>query len=96
MQTIYYTTEHFIRHEGNVVDLEAYRQKLALVGGRGSRSTPLIQEMEWLAEEETRPEEAVPVRPVKERRRGLADWLEMTATLTVAAVAITICVQFVI
>ena len=89
MQTIYYTTEHFIRHEGNVVDLEAYRRKLALAGSRGSRSTPLAREME-------RPEEAAPARPAKERRRGLADWLEMTATLTVAAVAITICVQFVI
>ena len=95
MQTIYYTTEHFIRHEGNVVDLEAYRRKLALAGSRGSRSAPLAREMER-PEEEPRTEEAAPARPAKERRRGLADWLEMTATLTVAAVAITICVQFVI
>ena len=33
MQTIYYKTEHFIRHQGNLVDLAAYRQKLSAVSG---------------------------------------------------------------
>lgn len=33
MQTIFYETSSFIRHEGNVVDLGAYRQKLAAVSG---------------------------------------------------------------
>lgn len=33
MQTIYYETEHFIRHQGNLVDLAAYRQKLSAVSG---------------------------------------------------------------
>ena len=33
MQTIYYRTEHFIRHQGNLVDLAAYRQKLSAVSG---------------------------------------------------------------
>ena len=28
MQTIYYTTTHFVRHTGNVVDLEEYRLSL--------------------------------------------------------------------
>ena len=32
MQTRYYTTENFIRHNGNVVDLTEYRRKLALAG----------------------------------------------------------------
>ena len=37
MQTIYYETSNFIRHEGNLVDLAAYRQKLAAVsGGNGA------------------------------------------------------------
>ena len=31
MQTMYYTTNHFVRHTGNVVDLSEYRRKLALV-----------------------------------------------------------------
>ena len=29
MQTLYYTTENFIRHTGNVVDLTEYRHRLA-------------------------------------------------------------------
>ena len=29
MQTLYYTTENFIRHTGNVVDLTEYRRRLA-------------------------------------------------------------------
>lgn len=29
METIYFTTSNFIRHEGNVVDLAEYRRKLA-------------------------------------------------------------------
>ena len=33
MQTIYYRTKHFIRHQGNLVDLAAYRQKLSAVSG---------------------------------------------------------------
>ncbi len=33
MQTIYFTTTNFIRHEGNVVDLTEYRRKLALAQG---------------------------------------------------------------
>lgn len=33
MQTIYYETSSFIRHQGNVVDLGAYRQRLAAVSG---------------------------------------------------------------
>jgi hypothetical protein len=34
MQTIYVTTTHFIRHEGNMVDLTEYRRKLALAQGQ--------------------------------------------------------------
>ncbi len=47
METIYRTTKHFIRHQGNVVDLEEYRRKLAL-----AQNTSLAP----------RPED-VPVRP---------------------------------
>ncbi len=34
MQTVYFTTSNFIRHEGNVVDLTEYRRKLAQVQGK--------------------------------------------------------------
>ena len=41
MQTLYYTTENFIRHTGNVVDLTEYRRRLARTqqeqGGSGRR-----------------------------------------------------------
>lgn len=30
METIYFTTSNFIRHEGNVVDFTEYRRKLAV------------------------------------------------------------------
>lgn len=34
MQTIYFTTSNFIRHEGNLVDLTEYRSKLARAQGQ--------------------------------------------------------------
>ncbi len=36
MQTIYFTTSNFIRHEGNLVDLTEYRRKLALAQGQSA------------------------------------------------------------
>ena len=30
MQTVYYATSNFIRHEGNLVDLSEFRRKLSL------------------------------------------------------------------
>ena len=44
MQTIHYTTTHFVRHTGNVVDLEEYRRKLALT--REGNLAPLPEERE--------------------------------------------------
>ena len=36
MQTVYFTTSNFIRHEGNMVDLTEYRRKLALAQGEAA------------------------------------------------------------
>lgn len=41
MQTIYFTTSNFIRHEGNLVDLTEYRRKLALAQGKPE---PVVEE----------------------------------------------------
>ena len=41
MQTIYFTTSNFIRHEGNMVDLTEYRRKLALAQGQAE---PVVEE----------------------------------------------------
>ena len=53
MQTIYYTTASFIRHTGNVVDLEDYRRKLALTQ-EGSLA-PQLEELEPAEWEEESP-----------------------------------------
>lgn len=34
MQTVYFTTTNFIRHEGNMVDLTEYRRRLAAAQGQ--------------------------------------------------------------
>lgn len=57
MQTVYYTTANFIRHQGNLVDLTEYRRKL----GR-------IEEEQLWAAPQPREEE----RP-RVRRRGHTD-----------------------
>ena len=52
MQTIYYSTPNFIRHTGNVVDLDAYRQKLTL--SRRDNLAPQLEEEDacWGAPEQ--------------------------------------------
>ena len=45
MQTVYYATSHYIRHEGNLVDLNEFRRKLSL-----SREMSLQAEQEELPE----------------------------------------------
>ncbi len=44
MQTLYFTTSNFIRHEGNLVDLTEYRRKLAAAQGQ-SESEPIRDEV---------------------------------------------------
>lgn len=40
MQSLYYSTDHYMRHTGNVVNLEEYRNKLALVQQPASAGLP--------------------------------------------------------
>lgn len=51
MQTVYFTTTNFIRHEGNMVDLTEYRRKLAAAQGQNV----------------SEPEPEEPARPVSAR-----------------------------
>ena len=46
MQTIYYETEHFIRHRGNLVDLADYLQRCSAVSGGAPLSAP-AETMPW-------------------------------------------------
>ena len=56
MQTIYATTTHFIRHQGNMVDLGEFRRKQALA--RAGSLAPRLEP------EEASVQAAAPVLPV--------------------------------
>ena len=72
MQTIYFTTSNYIRHEGNMVDLTEYRRKLALAQGH--------------AEPEEQ-EDVPPVRPrTVRRRRGALPGLMLDYAASIALI----------
>ncbi len=95
MQTIYYETEHFIRHRGNLVDLAAYRRKLSAVSGGDPVSAP--EEPAPLRETEAqgpdlrllpRPAPMTPRRRMARRQRRLrraAVVLDLCASIAVVA-----------
>ena len=89
MQTIYYTTANFVRHTGNVVDLEACRQKLALAqeGSLAPELEPCTAE-DWSVleqEEISRPAE----RPRRSARRARRAWLlDSCASLSVVVMTL--------
>lgn len=102
MQTIYYQTSSFIRHEGNVVDLGAYRRKLSAVSGGDWEDVPVQEPAPTQPEAAAPPLRLVPpespkVRAARRRRNvrrvGLA--LDLLASLAVVAVTVTAMVQFV-
>ena len=65
MQTIYTTTANFVRHEGNLVDLQAYRRRLALTQEGSLAPSPREDSAHW---EPARPEEAPRLRVLEPRR----------------------------
>lgn len=93
MQTVYYSTKNYIRHSGNVVDFTEYRRKLARVDGSLALAEPVHP-----AEPDATIRPARASRPARapRRRRSLSDWLELTATLVLIAVAVTVWVQLMI
>lgn len=100
MQTMYYTTRNFIRHESNVVDLGEYRRRLELAQ---SSLAP-----DWLEQ----PVDQTPVAPLRlvrdgrevvpphvrrsARRAKQAWFLDICASLSVVAMtaALTLTVLF--
>ena len=87
MQTLYYTTNNFVRHRDNIVDLSEYRRKLERMQA---------DRLRWQECEEADEEGPVEVQPRprrsaarRERRAALLDmWasmgiLVMTLTFTV-------------
>ena len=79
MQTMYYTTSNFVRHTGNVVDLNEYRRELAAAQYRQEEP-----------EEENAPAEVLP-RPRRsgERRERRGMLLDMCASMGVLVMTIT-------
>ena len=65
MQTIYYTTQNFIQHRGNVVDLEDYRRRLALTQEGSLAPSPREDCPAWGEEPPVRRE--APARPPRLR-----------------------------
>lgn len=103
MQTIYYETSSFIRHEGNVVDLGAYRQKLAAVSGEdwsGVAERELLPPMEedaapllTLVPEESDQTRIQRRRHHRVRRAGIL--LDLGASAAILLMTITAVVRFV-
>lgn len=82
MQTIYFTTSNFIRHEGNLVDLTEYRRKLAQVQ---AQSEP---------EEEEPPVRPVRARTARRRRGFLPGMmLDCAASIALIVTALTFAVK---
>lgn len=101
MQTIYYQTRNFIRHQGNVVDLGAYRQKLGAVSGGDWAREP---EGEAAPVEETAPlltlvpEESPQVRLQRRRRRRVRRagiLLDLGASAAILLMTVTAILRFV-
>ena len=89
MQTLYYTTSNFIRHTDNIVDLSAYRRKLAAAQQA---------QMAWQEDEEEAAPAAYQPRPRRshqrqERRAALLDmWASMgVLVMTVTFTLYTLC-----
>lgn len=101
MQTIYYETSSFIRHEGNVVDLALYRSKLSAVSG-GDWPTPEEVLQPVRAEEPAPlltlvPEQSAAAGASRRRKRGvrrLGIALDLCASLAILAMTVTAVVQF--
>ena len=100
MQTIYYKTSNYIRHQGNVVDLGDYRTRLdAVSGGHWVPEAELVEEP-WEAAPAAelyvmeRPRPAAPVRKKKSRRAELRFIMDICASTAVLLLTMTAVMQF--
>lgn len=71
MQTVYFTTTKYIRHEGNMVDLTEYRRRLAMAQG---------------SPEPEQREEPRQSRPARSRRRALLPGMVLDCAASVALI----------
>lgn len=108
MQTIYTTTANFVRHEGNLVDFQEYRRRLALLQEGSLAPSPREESISWeedWTEEPVREEapriyalepqqEARPSRRERRERRALV--LDVCASLSVVAMTLIFSLQLVL
>ncbi len=84
MQTLYYTTNNFIRHTDNIVDLSEYRRRLEMA--RADR-------LSWQEYEEAQEVEAAEVQPrprrSQQRRERRAALLDMWASMGILVMTLT-------
>ena len=88
MQTIYATTTHFIRHQGNMVDLGEFRRKQALA--RAGSLAPRLEP------EEASVQAAAPVLtvlPAASRRARMSWALDAGASLGVIVMTLSFALQ---
>ena len=96
MQTVYYTTSNFIRHQGNVVDLAEYRRKLALAQEGSLAPQPRMdwEEAEDLwegTEEQSLPRVEKPRRRSRLHRQAMV--LDICASLGVVIMTLSFALQ---
>lgn len=104
MQTMYYTTRSFIRHEGNVVDLAEYRRKLAACSGCDAAPRTRDEDDFWAAyedaafararEEDLAEEWEEAPAPRRREAFSLSRLPDLCATLAVVVMAVTVIVRF--
>ena len=89
MQTIYATTTHFIRHQGNMVDLGEFRRKQALA--RTGSLAPRLEPEEAPAPVVT----VLPAVPRRRRsRRARMSWaLDAGASLGIIVMTLSFAIQ---
>ena len=84
MQTLYYTTNNFIRHTDNIVDLSEYRRKLERLQADRLR-WQVCQEAEEYEPAEVQPRP----RRSQQRRERKAALLDMWASMGVLVMTVT-------
>ena len=95
MQTIYATTTHFIRHQGNMVDLGEFRRKQALALARAGSLAPRLEPEEPPIQDAAPALTLLPAAPRRRRsRRARVSWaLDAGASLGVIVMTVSFVLQ---
>lgn len=95
MQTIYCSTSNFIRHKGNLVDLDEFRHKLELLqeGSLAPRIDPVEQNTASKSVQSRPAVTLLPTPPARHRKqhRERASWI-LDACASLAVILMTVSV----